>query len=552
MKKQISVLNEIEHTRIIKVTNYIKTKGEEIVNMKCGLSFLLALVLLIAAGNPVTVLAAKELPFTDVPNSQWYREFVEYVYENDLMDGVTDDKFEPLSTLTRAMFVTVLGRMDGVNEKQYSGSSFYDVPQGYWYSSYVEWAAQNGIVDGYAEHLFGPDRNVTREQMATMISRYLDTKGITLTSAENSVTEFKDASTVSVWARKGLETMRRTGIIEGNANGCFLPQNYASRAEAAAVFARMEQAIETRSSSEPIFVKSGQIQDYKGNTYTVLDIEDSVGMTKVPGCYLTMLAIYNNYIYYTEDVGTGGGPTTLTRMKLDGSNKKVILNDLDSISDFCIYDNRLYYTACTLFDTESYYASKSIDLDTLQTRYEDYYFNNGNDEVWIISTEYYGDEKYCSYPGYIQIKDLPDGSNWTEQGVFDVYDENMFFFVKYSIMNASVYDTYTETLAVGPYVDSYYGYFIAGDGLYFKEYDDDYFGECDDAYWHRYDLLTGEETICAAMGLDDDTIYISLLAEINGKLYYKHYLPDSILNTECLEYDLATDTVRSIGIWFES
>ena len=122
-----------------------------------------------------TALAAGQHPFTDVPQSHWANEAVGYVYENDLMNGVSATMFQPGGSLTRAMFVTILGRMAGAEEES-GESGFADVPAGRWYSAYVAWAAGEGIVDRTGNGCFSPNSPVTREQMATMMYRYAQYK----------------------------------------------------------------------------------------------------------------------------------------------------------------------------------------------------------------------------------------------------------------------------------------------------------------------------------------------------------------------------------------
>lgn len=106
---------------------------------------------------PGTALAAGQHPFIDVPQSHWANEAVGYVYENDLMNGVSATMFQPGGSLTRAMFVTILGRMAGAEEES-GESGFADVPAGRWYSAYVAWAwaAGEGIVDGTGNGCFSP------------------------------------------------------------------------------------------------------------------------------------------------------------------------------------------------------------------------------------------------------------------------------------------------------------------------------------------------------------------------------------------------------------
>lgn len=177
--------------------------------------------------------------FVDVAPTAWYGIAVDYASTNELMLGMSPTEFYPQYTLSRAMFVTILGRLAGVDESAYSGTSFRDVPTGTWYSAYVEWGAQTGIVDGMAPGQFVPNSPVTREQMATLIARYATYRGITLPQTSVTLTVFKDQANVSNWALSGVELMRQTAIIRGDDQGYFNPRNSTTRAEAATVFMRL-------------------------------------------------------------------------------------------------------------------------------------------------------------------------------------------------------------------------------------------------------------------------------------------------------------------------
>lgn len=109
--------------------------------------------------------------FADVPADAWYAGAVAYVQEHGLMNGNTATEFAPEESLTRAMLATVVYRLAG--EPTVSGNpEFTDVPAGQWYSQAVIWATQRGVVNGYGGGLFGPNDNVTQEQMALIMSRY--------------------------------------------------------------------------------------------------------------------------------------------------------------------------------------------------------------------------------------------------------------------------------------------------------------------------------------------------------------------------------------------
>lgn len=202
--------------------------------------FLYALLLMLFIFT--TPLCAANNPFRDVGGSDWFYDEVLYAYDLGFFSGTSSNTFEPQAGMTRAMFVTVLGRMVAVEESQYTTSSFVDVATGKWYSPYVEWASKSGIVNGTGAGGFSPDAKINREQMATIIARYVQQKDISLPNDSNAVAGFKDADKVASFAKGGLELMRRTGIIKGDANNNFNPQATATRSEAATIFMRLDQA----------------------------------------------------------------------------------------------------------------------------------------------------------------------------------------------------------------------------------------------------------------------------------------------------------------------
>ncbi len=174
--------------------------------------------------------------FIDLDAEAWYYDVVNTAIAKGLMNGVSATEFAPNTNLTRGMFVTILYRADGKMVVE-GESTFSDVLEGQYYTDAVIWAAANGIVTGMAEEVFAPDENVTREQMATMISRYLAYKEIEI-SKEGAVVYTDDAQ-IADWAMDAVAEMKRAGLLEGNADGSFAPKRNATRAEAAALFVRL-------------------------------------------------------------------------------------------------------------------------------------------------------------------------------------------------------------------------------------------------------------------------------------------------------------------------
>lgn len=189
--------------------------------------------------------AAADNPFTDVPASSWYYRSVTEAYQQGLMYGVTDTRFAPNEPLTREMFIAILGRVAGIDKTAYKDmpTGFKDVPSGQWYSPYIAWAYASRVTSGIDVGVFGLGTNITREQMAAFIYRYVNQSNLTLAEAENPVPFFRDASEVSSYAVKALEAMRVSGIISGDENRNFNPKANATRAEAATVFCKLSNSL---------------------------------------------------------------------------------------------------------------------------------------------------------------------------------------------------------------------------------------------------------------------------------------------------------------------
>ena len=133
----------------------------------------------------VPAMAVSVDSFSDVNKNDWFYPGVQYVAEKDYMIGVGGDRFAPAMEMTRSMFVTILYRIEGVKDTSQK-SQFKDVPDGTWYTQAVNWAAANGIVEGNGADMFLPDNLITRQDMCTMMSRY-----ITYHEKKNNVTHEK-------------------------------------------------------------------------------------------------------------------------------------------------------------------------------------------------------------------------------------------------------------------------------------------------------------------------------------------------------------------------
>ena len=177
-------------------------------------------------------------PYHDVDTGRWYHEGVDYAIAHGLMNGVGNGMFEPESSMTRAMLVTVLWRYAGSPAE--GTNTFVDVKPNQWYTQAVAWAAKYGVVNGVGHGMFEPDGNVTREQMAAILYRYANGVGID-TSARGNLAVFPDRNQVSSYAVDALSWCNAMGIIGGTKEGgvdYLDPQGFATRAQVATILMR--------------------------------------------------------------------------------------------------------------------------------------------------------------------------------------------------------------------------------------------------------------------------------------------------------------------------
>ena len=171
-------------------------------------------------------------PFEDVLEGEWYYDDVTYVWEQGLMEGVSETAFGPAQAANRAMVVTLLYRMDGA-EVFPEESSFSDVPVGSWCQAPVEWALERGITKGVTETEFAPVRNVVREQFVTFLHRYAGEP-----EPAELPEQLADWDSVSGYAQGAVAWAVETGLVTGYDDGTIRPHRELNRAELAVLMHR--------------------------------------------------------------------------------------------------------------------------------------------------------------------------------------------------------------------------------------------------------------------------------------------------------------------------
>ena len=180
-----------------------------------------------------------ENPYSDVSENDWFYEDVAFVSENNLMIGIVENEiFAPDMTATRAMIVTILWRLEGEPVVNYL-MQFEDVVQDEWYSEAVRWAAANGIVLGYDDGLFRPEKAITREQLAAILHRYAAYKGMDNGVIFPMIPQYN----YSLWAENDILWADMVGLTEDIGADLYDMTAYANRAEIAAYLRRFRERI---------------------------------------------------------------------------------------------------------------------------------------------------------------------------------------------------------------------------------------------------------------------------------------------------------------------
>ena len=171
-------------------------------------------------------------PFTDVPKTAWCRSDVEYVWQHGIMKGISATKFGPDTKMTRAMFVTVLYRMEGSPSVEgMQIPAFTDIGAKWCYDAII-WAYNAGVTLGKTATTFAPNDSITRAEIVTMVYRYSGSPTV------SGVPNFTDAASVGAWARDAIIWATSVGVVNGYTDGSFGPNKTALRSEMAAMLHR--------------------------------------------------------------------------------------------------------------------------------------------------------------------------------------------------------------------------------------------------------------------------------------------------------------------------
>lgn len=284
------------------------------------LSLLLTLCMVLALFPTAVFAASSAEGFDDISPSAWYYDDVDYVAKHGYFNGTSESTFAPDDSMTRAMFVTVLSRLDGASTDD-GVSPFSDVVSGTWYAGEVKWAVEAGIASGVGGNQFAPDRPVSRQDMATFMSRYLTyytEKNKVTFKATGSAEAFPDAGEIADYAVDAVALCRSYGLINGYDDGTFAPIALSTRAQVAAVIHRLALLLETGETVNPAPTPSGGggggggSQDTSSNL-SVSTAADFIAAAQAAATRVTATVLPENSLTVNDDIAiTNNSARTLT------------------------------------------------------------------------------------------------------------------------------------------------------------------------------------------------------------------------------------------------
>lgn len=201
--------------------------------------FLFSLILFLYFAIPSPVSASQ---FSDV-QGHWAEGYIYNAQTAGLIIGYPDGTFQPDKTISRAEFITILAKESGesIDESTITAQEFPDVPKDHWARLYILWGRENDILSGYEDGTFRPDRIVSRQEMASLLYRYIKNYHHKELIVNTAAITFVDDNQIGTWAKEAVYAMQRSGIITGKGNLIFDPQSGATRAETTVMMSKYLQ-----------------------------------------------------------------------------------------------------------------------------------------------------------------------------------------------------------------------------------------------------------------------------------------------------------------------
>ncbi len=249
--------------------------------------------------------------YKDVKDSDWFYNNIDFVNKNGIMNGVGNGLFAPNTTLTRAMAVTIIYRLDDSyfknsgDKKSFDPMNFTDVPEGTWFTDPVKWANKFGIVLGRSAEIFDPNGAITRAEFASMLYRFFIFKSVLLIEGADSSETPSDFERVPEYAKEAVLRLFSAKVINGRPGGIFDSNALITRAEAAAMIDRFTEKVSELNPDDYLYpVASDELLDQIK--------KDFISYMGIPEEYADTLYIQNYYGNYNGSIPVmfeGGGLT---------------------------------------------------------------------------------------------------------------------------------------------------------------------------------------------------------------------------------------------------
>ena len=258
------------------------------------------LTVLMLAGAAVAVFSADGSNFSDVKTTRWSYEAIKYAVNKGYMNGVGDGKFDPAGSMTRGMVVTVLYRREGSPAVTFR-NDFTDVKKGKFYSDAVIWAKDEGVVNGITETTFEPNGKITREQLATMLSRFSERCLVSVPDRAD-LSGYPDADKIHSYAKDALAWANEANLIKGMSDGTLSPRGEATREQFATILKRFDETF-TLVYNTPV-IRS----QYTEKPYPLVEDADvyvaTDGSDENPGTFEAPLATFAGAVAKVREIKT--------------------------------------------------------------------------------------------------------------------------------------------------------------------------------------------------------------------------------------------------------
>lgn len=397
--------------------------------------------------------------FNDVTEDAWYENYLSHLVQLGIINGVSADQFAPNDNVTRAQFATMLAYASNADLTQYEGvTSFRDVSVSAWYAPQVEWAYQQGLINGRGEGLFFPESYITREEAASLVNRYAESEDSRifkdnqyelnddakeyLTASEVTFLEealsdpvYADEEDISSWADDEVDAMSVAGIFCGDKNHKFHPQDSLKRSECVKIIS----AYIINDTKPTFYFPGGSYIEYLGTADTE-DVTYTDEELAEMGLDPEALASFHDSSFYCEVAEPSGADSgsisaswatveheTITTRAFSGlldntgeGGRAYIYNKMNEI----IYQyNNLQTSGWELIECMSWYA----DTIENQNGYEAHFYNPDTGESWThsktINAYWYFNDHY--YNAYVNYRNGDKYTAYTELGLSIHYLEDL-------------------------------------------------------------------------------------------------------------------------------